>query len=150
MRNEDKTLLESAKANKNMVVVYRDDIGGTYYGGIPMVLSPELLVLAKEREFSLDGYVAVRLRDITMVEQYDDNDFCRRALEGEGVYRQAVLPKLRGSRDWRQLLEGIRDNYRGWLSVECETPEDDLFYVGQVLTVDESILTLSRVDADGS
>ena len=149
MRQEDRTLLREAWEQKHMVVVYRDDIGGTYYGGIPVLLSGELVVLAKEREFSLDGFVALRLRDITYVEQYDDNDFCRRVLEGEGVYRQAVPPKLGGCAAMAQLLEGIKRGYRGWLSVECETPEDTLFYVGTVQSAEGGVLTLRRVDADG-
>lgn len=150
MGQEERKLLNAAKEQKNMVVVYRDDIGGTYYGGIPVMLSGELAVLAKEREFSLDGYVAFRLRDVTHVEQYDDNDFCRRVLEGEGVYRQVSPPKIRGCRDIADLLQGVLQGYRGWLTVECESPEDTLFYVGKVQSVNANVMTLLRVDADGT
>lgn len=150
MRQEDRGLLKKALEDKLMVVVYRDDIGGTYYGGIPVLLSGELVVLAREREFDLDGYVVLRLRDITLVEQYDDNDFCRRVLEGEGVYQRASLPKLRDCSTMARVLEGVAQGYRGWLSVECESPEDTLFYVGVVESVDAAVLGLYRVDADGS
>lgn len=150
MRQEDRGLLKKALEQKLMVVVYRDDIGGTYYGGIPVMLSAELVVLAREREFDLDGYVVLRLRDITLVEQYDDNDFCRRVLEGEGVYQRAASPRLRDCGTMARVLEGVAQGYRGWLSVECESPEDTLFYVGVVASVEDTVLTLRRVDADGS
>ena len=148
MANEYKALLEKAQEQKNMVVVYRDKLDGAFYGGIPVLQSQELLVLAKEQEFRLDGWVALRQKDVTLVEQYDDNDFCRRVLEGEGVYAQAKAPKG-GCRNWRELLEAVRDGCRGWATVECESPEEMLFFVGVVTSVDGNYLMMRRVDADG-
>ena len=149
MGNEYRALLEKAQKNRNMVVVYRDKLEGAFYGGIPVAQSRELLVLAREQEFQLDGWVALRQKDVTLVEQYDDNDFCRRVLEGEGVYGQAKAPGG-GCRDWRELLDGIRKAHRGWATVECEAPEEMLFFVGVITAVDENYLMMRRVDADGS
>lgn len=150
MTAEERSLLEQAKKQKNMLIVYRDEISGAYYAGIPVMLSRELLVLAKERDFALDGYVAVALRDITMLEQYDDNDFCRRALEGEGVYQKAAVPALRSAENWKTLLEGIKSAFGGWVSVECENGDDSLLFIGKIASLDERYLYLNRVDADGS
>ncbi len=146
---EYQALLDKAQKQKNMVVVYRDKLDGAFYGGIPVLQSRELLVLAREQEFRLDGWIAVRQKDITLVEQYDDNDFCRRVLEGEGVYAQAKAPAFRSCEDWRQLLEGIRKSLGGWVTVECEAPDEMLFFVGVVSSVDGNYLMMRRVDADG-
>ena len=43
-----------------MVVVYRDKLDGAFYGGIPVIQSQELLVLAKEQEFRLVERDALR------------------------------------------------------------------------------------------
>ena len=150
MNAQERALLQSALENKNMLIVYRDEISAAYYAGIPVLLSAELAVLAKECDFTLDGYVALALRDVTQIEQYDDNDFCRRVFAGEGVYQSAAAPGFSGCRNWRELLAGIRDAFGGWLSVECESASDTLFYVGVIAELTESCLYLRRVDADGT
>lgn len=73
---------------------------GAFYAGIPVGQSQELLVLAREQEFQLDGWVVVRQKDITLVEQYDDNDFCRQVLAGEGVYDAVRAPRV-DCQDWQ-------------------------------------------------
>ncbi len=150
MSNEFKSMLTQAQQDKNMVVVYRDELGGAFYAGVPVLQTDTLLVLAKEQEFNLDGFVVLRQKDITLVEQYDDNDFCRRVLEGEGVYQRVQAPKVPGCQSWQQLMEGILKNYGGWLTVECESPTETLFFVGIGISSDKNYLMMRRVDADGS
>lgn len=146
--NEHLTLIKKAKDSKNMVVVYRDEMGAAYYAGFPVLLSPQLAVLQKESGFRLDGYVAMRPGDVTYAEQYDDNPFCKRALVGERVYDAVKTPDFPAA-DWKQLVEGIIKTFGGWLSVECEASEQTVYYVGMATEVTSEYLTVRRVDADG-
>ena len=75
--------LEAAAQKKQLMAVYRDDTGDSW-SGIPVMTGPALVVLARERDFTLDGYLAITAGQITGVEQYDDNDFIRRVMKEIG------------------------------------------------------------------
>lgn len=146
---QEKAALQTALQQKNMMVLYRDELGAEEYAGIPVSVEDELTVVQKENNFALDGYAAMRTGDITMVEQMDDSAFCRRALEGEGVY-QAIAALGFDCKNWQGLLSGIRKRFGGWVSVVCEGEEEPLYYVGKILSVDTRYLNLRIVDADGT
>lgn len=145
----DKKALLDAKQKKNMMVLYRDKLEAEEFAGIPVSVEDALVVLQKENNFALDGFVAMRTGDITELEQMDDSPFCRRALEGEKAYDAVRAPGF-DCCDWQSLLTGIRKNWGGWASVECESTEETIYYVGRITAVDSRYLTMKRVDADGT
>ena len=141
--------LQDAAQAGSVMAVYRDETGDSW-SGIPVATGPAIAVLARERDFVLDGYVAIGASQITGVEQYDDNDFIRRVMKGEGVYEHCRRPAIPGCRDWKELLEGIQKGYGGWCIAECADGEGELcFYVGKVLALEQNHLTLRPVGADG-
>ena len=147
--NEFIQALAEGARNNQVMAVYRDDTGDSW-SGIPVMTGPALAVLAQERDFALDGYLAIAAGQITGVEQYDDNDFIRRVMKGEGVYEHCRRPAIPGCRDWKELLEGIRTSFSGWCIAECADEEGVLcFFVGQILSLEENHLTLRPVDAEG-
>lgn len=148
--NERLLLLKAAMERKNMVAVSRDGLGAQDCAGIPVAAAPQLAVLHNDNNFRLDGYAALRPGDITAVERLDeDGSFCRRALQGEGVYAQ-VRPLPFPAGDWRELIEGVRRAFGGWMAAECEAGEEPLYFLGRALAVDDDYLTLEQVDADGA
>jgi len=144
-----KTLQAAADAG-SVVAVYRDETGDSW-SGIPVMTGPAIAVLARERDFALDGYVAIAADQISGVEQYDDNDFIRRVMKGEHIYENCRRPDFfRGCRDWKELAEGILRGFSGWCIAECADEEGELcFYVGKILTLETNHLTLRPVGADG-
>ena len=62
---KDKALLLSAMQNKNVLVLYRDDLPGDEVSGVPVSVEDELTVVHRQQDFHLDGYAAVRTGDIT-------------------------------------------------------------------------------------
>ena len=147
--NEMIAVLASAAQKKQVMAVYRDETGDSW-SGIPVMTGPALVVLARERDFALDGYLAIAAGQITGVEQYDDNDFIRRAMEGEGIYRGCQAPAIPGCRDWKELLAGIRKAFSGWCIAECANEEGELFfYVGRIEGLEANYLTIRPVDAEG-
>lgn len=144
---ELKPLLD-AMQQKNVIVLYRDALGAPEFAGIPVAVGKELTVLHRENDFMLDGYTALRTGDVTEWEQMDDIPFCRRALEGGKVY-EAVKAIPFPADDWNRLLVGIQKAYGGWCAVECENPEEPLYFFGRIQTVEGRYLTMQQVDAGG-
>ena len=147
--NEAMTALEAAARKKQVMAVYRDETGDSW-SGIPVMTGPSLVVLARERDFALDGYLAIAANQISGVEQYDDNDFIRRVMKGEGLYNACRTPAIPGCRDWKELLEGIVTSFARWCIAECIDEEGELcFYVGKVDRLAENYLAMRPVDAEG-
>ena len=148
--NEVIAALQAAAKAKQMMAVYREDTGDSW-SGIPVLTGPGMAVLARERDFSLDGYIAIAAHQISGLEQYDDNDFIRRVMKGEGLYDACRSPQgVRGCRDWKELAQGILRGFGGWCIAECADGEGELcFYVGRILSLEENHLTFRPVGADG-
>ena len=72
---QEKDLLQKAMQQKNMMVLYRDELVAPEYAGVPVAVENELVVLQRQTNFVLDGYCALRTGDITVVEQMDDVPF---------------------------------------------------------------------------
>jgi hypothetical protein len=141
--------LREAAAKKQVMALYRDDTGECW-SGVPVMVGPRLAVLCRERDFALDGYLAVDMERLTGVERYDDNDFVRRAMAGEGVYDGCRKPPIQGCGDWKQLLDGVIKAFGGWCIAQCEDEDGDLcLYVGKAASLRDNGLTLRPVDADG-
>ena len=142
--------LGKAKVDKNLMAVYRDKMPDIIdYTGFPVVLGNDILVLAREADFSIDGYVAMRVEDITYIEQVDDNGFITKILQGENVYTNVVPPRLTDGGNWHQLLSGVQASFNGWLTVETMSPEGQGFFLGNIVRVDSNCLYMKQVDALG-
>lgn len=147
---QEKDLLQKAMQQKNMMVLYRDELVAPEYAGVPVAVENELVVLQRQTNFVLDGYSALRTGDITEVEQMDDVPFLKKVMAGEKLYDAVKAPGF-ACRGWQELLEGIMAQYGGWAAVECEgNPEESLYFLGRLMKVDSRYLTMKRVDALGN
>lgn len=148
--NEMIKALRNGEKQGRVMAVYRDETGDSW-SGVPVMTGPSIAVLARERDFSLDGFIAILGDCISGVEQYDDNDFIRRVMKGEKVYQNSKAPGgLRGCGDWKEVLTGIVEGFSGWCIAECNDEEGDIcFYVGRVLTLETNHFTLRPIGADG-
>lgn len=150
MDSEIRQALEQGRIQKQLVAVYRDGLPQSAdYTGFPVLVGEELMMLMREGDFALDGYVAMRLCDITQVEQVDDLPFIRKIATGENLYRQARPPKLAGSDSWRDVLGGVQSGFGGWLMVDSFDGEDSCFYMGIISRLDQNFLYIRQVGADG-
>ena len=66
---QEKDLLQKAMQQKNMMVLYRDELVAPEYAGVPVAVENELVVLQRQTNFVLDGYCALRTGEITEAEQ---------------------------------------------------------------------------------
>lgn len=151
MEEEILQQLTTAKDKKNLLAVYRDDLAfSTDYVGFPVAIGKELCIFARENDFQLDGYAALRLEDITLTEAVDDNGFMKKLLTGEKLYEKATAPRLTGADSWKALLDGVQASFGGWLTVESETEEEPAFAMGLISRLDSNFLYLRQVEPDGS
>ena len=67
---QEKDLLQKAMQQKNMMVLYRDELVAPEYAGVPVAVENELVVLQRQTNFVLDGYCALRTGDITEAEHF--------------------------------------------------------------------------------
>ena len=107
---QEKELLQKAMQQKNMVVLYRDELVAPEYAGVPVAVENELVVLQRQSNFLMDGYCALRTGDITEAEQMDDVPFLRRVMAAEKLYDAVKAPGF-PCRDRKELLEGIMAKY---------------------------------------
>ena len=140
---QEKDLLQKAMQQKNMMVLYRDELVAPEYAGVPVAVENELVVLQRQTNFVLDGYCALRTGDITEVEQMDDVPFLKKVMAREKLYDAVKAPDF-ACRGWQELLEGIMAQYGGW------APEESLYFLGRLMKVDSRYLTMKRVDALGN
>ena len=142
--------LRSAKENKNLMAVYRDEMPDViHYTGFPVVMGKEILIMARETDFTVDGYVAIRIEDVTYIEQVDDNGFISKILQGENIYTKVAPPRLTDGNNWHQLLSGVQASFNGWLTVETLSPDGQCFFLGHIVRVDSNCLYMKQVDALG-
>ena len=98
---QEKDLLQKAMQQKNMMVLYRDELVAPEYAGVPVAVENELVVLQRQTNFVLDGYCALRTGDITEAEQMDDVPFLKKVMAGEKLYDAVKAPGF-ACRGWRQ------------------------------------------------
>ena len=114
---QEKDLLQKAMQQKNMMVLYRDELVAPEYAGVPVAVENELVVLQRQTNFVLDGYCALRTGDITEAEQMDDVPFLKKVMAGEKLYDAVKAPDF-SCRGWQELLEGIMAQYGGYLTMK--------------------------------
>lgn len=151
MDNDILNGLNTAKAERQLLAVYRDGLAqSTDYTGFPVLVGRSLLLLAREVDFALDGYVAMRLEDVSFLEQVDDNAFIRRLITGEKLYDRLKTPPLAGADNWKAILDCIKASFGGWLSVESYDGGESSFIMGNISRLDPNFLYMRQVSADGT
>lgn len=151
MSTEIVTSLNGGREHRQLMALYRDQLPQSAdCTGFPVLVGRELVLLARESDFALDGYVALRLDDITFVEQVDDMPFIRKLVTGERLYDNVKTPPLAGADSWLSLLGTVQSGFGGWLTVESNDEDGSCFFMGVISRIDSNYLYIRQVDADGS
>ncbi len=141
--------IQDAKNNNNLISLYRDDLQVTDYTGFITNIGKDLIVLQRENDFSLDGYVAIKLEDVTYTEIIDDNKFIRKVVSGEKLLQKLTPPKLTTADSFQSLFSGILATFGGWLTVEVMSPDGQGFFLGIITRMDSNYMYMKQVDAMG-
>jgi len=100
------------------------------------------------REFHLDGYSLIRVKDLAEIQSVLVEKYFDKMLRSEGVIQHVgIESKIRLS----SMPAALRrlGEMAALVSLECEFPEDALFFAGRVVKVDRKNTQLRTFDVLG-
>ena len=139
--------VRAAAARQGYVCLKRDAVTERRIRGFVLAVSDELMLMQEVYDFTPDGYVIVRLRDVTGVRDGDYERFDARVLEGEG-FRAVPPPTAIDLASWRTVFASLARGEWPLAVVEDESDVDALV-VGRVLGAGETAAAFHYVSPVG-
>lgn len=141
--------LRAAAARQGYVCVARDAVTERRIRGFVLAMSDELVLMQEIYDFASDGYVIVRLRDVTGVRDGDYERFDARVLAGEGI-RAAPPSTAIHLASWRTVFESLSGGAWPLAVVEDETDAEVALWAGRVLAAGETSVAFHYVSPVGA
>lgn len=141
--------LQSAIDGGRKVQIVRGALAQSTWNGFPLLLADDLVLVRTLRDFAFDGFAILCLRDITAVRAGDVERFFERVIRAEGLDKNLPPPKPILLRSLRNALESVRAHYR-YAIIECESTDEDAFFLGEITRVDDEQVHLRYVHVDGT
>lgn len=124
--------LERHRRERNLVAIARDAIDNRRIDGYVLAFSRQLVVLQYVYDFTLDGLMVLRTRDITNVRCSDAEVFHKSLLTAEGVEDRVPFDAKFEVRNWMSLLPQLAQEY-GLMILECEARSKPTFLIGRLM-----------------
>jgi hypothetical protein len=115
---------------------------------IPLILGQDLLLVQYLFDFQLDGYMIIRIKDITFIRSDDIERFSEFILKKEGILSQIKEPPISNLESWGVVFEELKVLGKN-IIIECEDIEDGDFYLGEIIKVKNNSVLLLCFDAVG-
>jgi hypothetical protein len=129
------------------VKIERRRLGAQSVSGVPLALSPNLVLLREVVDHAMNGFVVIRTPDITHIRSDQYERFGERILRGENALGLVRGPRAHPPiRSWESLFRGLQKR-RNVITVEAERRSE--LYVGRVLGVTARSLVFHFMDATG-
>jgi hypothetical protein len=142
--------LRSFVGTRKRVILTRPYPSHAYLNGFVVALGYEWVLLQNFHDFHPEGYVALRVRDVTDIRSDEHERLWERMLAGEGLIDRIPIPDDVRLSDASDLLESLQERGR-YVIVESEDPDEDLrdFHIGLILSVDADSVCLAHFDGLG-
>jgi hypothetical protein len=142
--------VERALAGHELLRIERDDIDAEPVTGFVVERGPELLLLHRLDDFDLAGYALLRLDDVTAARSEDVEAFTVRVLRDEDQLRHVGPPDPPVPvSSWGDAFEALRASRR-IVIVESEEFEQEEFYIGRIVRVQDDAVVVHHFDAIGT
>ncbi|HEU4697630.1 MAG TPA: hypothetical protein VFS40_00465 [Gemmatimonadales bacterium] len=142
--------IERALATHELVRVEREEIDAEPVTGFVLDHGPELLLLHRLDDFDLAGYALLRLEDLTAVQADDVEEFTLRVLRDEGQLPYVGPPDPPvPTTSWGDAFRAL-EAARKIVIVESEDYEQEEFYIGRIVRVQDDAVVLHHFDAIGT
>jgi len=117
--------------------------------GFPLILSSDLLVMTRIIDFHDEGFVVIRVEDITAAYSKESDAFYEKICVKEGLRERKNENLIVNVTDFTCVLEQLLD-YRKFITVQCEIEKNELsFSIGKILDIDSNIVCFSNFDKMG-
>ena len=141
--------LAPALEEKRFLHIDRDRLpGNASVNGIPVAMGPAWLVIHEVVDLHLNGYAAIRRRDVSLLRRNRYDRFYEDILRGEGAWPLAGLPHEIDASDTESLFGSLK-RHNQWVIVESEDPEEEFFTIGRIVRVGRKSLSVLHFDATG-
>ncbi len=112
--------------------------------GIVFAESEELILIAKEYDFFVDGFQVVRKKDISEIESTESTKYTYKLLHREGLLRDIECP-IKDISGWRSVFSQLGEGE--FVIVEDEVADDML--IGPITEVGPESVALRYFDGQG-
>lgn len=130
------------------IQIRRTKIGVDNLNVIPLAIGQKLVLLQNLYDFDTDGYIIIRIKDITDVRITKSQKFSQVILKEEGILDKIRKPSISSLDHWENaLMELFRMEAN--VIIECESKETDEFYIGKITYVDKKSLLLLYFNGAG-
>lgn len=143
--------LKSVASDKRMVRIVRSLPGEPYENGFVVGVGEELVLLHQFHDFYPEGYTAMLLEDIQDIRCEKRNQLFRNIIRSEGICTDYSLEHIIDLRSVELLMKSLFGRY-DFVILECESrvwAEEDDYYIGRILSVDEERTVLKCFDSEG-
>ena len=126
--------------------------GEPIHNGFVLGLGRDLVLLHQFHDFYPEGYTALRVADIKRVRSGEHERFWERMFRGEGLMGRVGIPYEVPLDDFRSLLTALHGRGQHVI-IECEgreTEDDDDFFIGRVVSLDDESVSVLYFDSLGT
>ncbi len=149
MTEKQKILTQSYIRDCKMIQVERADINpDESFTGFPVWLSDSFLLMTNVYDFHDEGYVLLRVPDITEVTA-KESDFYENICVKEGLRERVSACFVKETNMYFEALQQFLQ-YPGYISIHCEN-EDELpqYLLGRIVSSEETGVKFASLGCDG-
>ena len=130
------------------IKICRDRIDTNPIYGFPLKQGKEILLVQYQYDFQLDGYQMILLEDITAVRSDEYERFSELIFKNEGQFDQIRTPIFENINNWEVVFKQLKLMGTN-IIVECESLEENDFYIGEIVAITKTAVQLLYFDGLG-
>ena len=147
--NNTQTIMEHIE-NEMIITIERERIDkNEKITGFPLLLSNHLVVMSKIVDFHNEGFVVLRVTDITDAYSKESDAFYEKICINEGLRAKAKENPITDVVDIISVFERLSD-YSEFVVIQCELEENELYFsIGKVSSIEAGVIHFSNFDKMG-
>ena len=150
--NSENTIqtIEGHIENEMIITIEREQVDkNERIIGFPLVLSNELLVMSKIVDFHDEGFVVIRVQDITDAYSKEHDVFYEEICIKEGLKGKVDESPIKEAMDFASVLRQLL-NYNKFISIQCEFEDNELYYsIGRISSIEADAVHFDNFDKMG-
>lgn len=130
------------------IKIRRSKIDAEDLNVIPLGIGKNLVLFQDLYDFDLDGYIIIRIKDITSIVITKSQQFSQFILKEEDILNQIKKPAINSIDNWENILTEL-SNFGKNIIVECESKETSKFFIGKIIAINKKSLFLLYFNGAG-